>query len=103
MGDVVEFPVEDIKLKQLESEIKQAVTDLEFKYNELDTLHEMLNNKEAEANIMENDFNGLIKQYIDKEGIENTPALWLTYSSKCMVKCEGDGEYSMVWLEDKDV
>lgn len=98
MGDVIEFPVEDVKLKQLESDIKKGVTDLEFKYNELDTLHEMLNMREAEANTMEKDFDVLIKQYIDKVGIEDTPALWLTYSRSCVVKASGDGEYEMIWL-----
>jgi len=102
MGTVVEFPVEDVKLKQLESEITKAVAALETKYNELDALHEMLNSREAETNGMEQDFNGIIKQYIDKEGIENTPALWLTYSSKCIVKATADGEYEMIWLEEDD-
>lgn len=106
MGDIIDFPVQDVKLKQLETEIKKGVTDLEFKYNELDTLHDMLHMREQEAQTLEKDFDVLIKQYIDEVGIENTPALWLTYSRSCSVRAEGDGEYSMIWLgtdwEDKD-
>ena len=66
MGDVVNFPLEDVRLKQLEDQIKKGVTDLEFKYNELDTLHEMLHNREQEAGELEKDFDVLIKEYIDK-------------------------------------
>ena len=98
MGDVVDFPTQDVKLKQLENEINKGVTDLEFKYNELDTLHEMLHNREQEAGEMEKDFDVLIKEYIDEVGIENTPALWLTYSRSCIVKATAEGEYEMIWL-----
>jgi len=106
MGDVIDFPSQDVKLAQLETEIKKAVTDLEFKYTELDALHDMLNTKEKEANELETSYDVLIKQYIDIEGIENTPALWLTYSRSCAVKAIADGEYEMIWLgtglEDDD-
>ena len=98
MGDVLEFPSKDVKLAQLETEIKKAVTDLELKYTELDTLHEILNEREKEANNLEKDYDVLIKEYIDEEGIENTPALWLTYSRSCAVKAIADGEYEMIWL-----
>jgi len=98
MGDVIEFPTQDVKLEQLKTEIEKGVTDLEFKYAELDTLHDMLNKREQEANDLEKSFDVLIKEYIDEVGIEDTPALWLTYSRSCKVKCEGDGEYSMIWL-----
>ena len=37
MGDVIEFPTQDVKLEQLKTEIEKGVTDLEFKYTELDT------------------------------------------------------------------
>ena len=103
MGDVVEFPTHDVKLAHLENEIKKGVTDLEFKYNELDTLHEMLHNREQEAGQLEKDFDVLIKQYIDEVGIENTPALWLTYSRSCVVRAKADGEYEMIWLGTGDL
>ena len=98
MGDVIEFPTQDVKLEQLKTEIEKGVTDLEFKYNELDTLHEMLHNREQEAGQLEKDFDVVIKQYIDEVGIENTPALWLTYSRSCVVKATAEGEYEMIWL-----
>ena len=102
MGDVVDFPVKDVRLKQLEEQINKGVTDLEFKYSELDTLHEMLGQREAEASTLEKDYDVLIKEYIDEVGIEDTPALWLTYSRSCLVKATGDGEYEMIWIGDKD-
>ena len=98
MGDVVDFPTQDVKLEQLKTEIEKGVTDLEFKYNELDALHDMLHQREQEAAELEQDYDVIIKQYIDEVGIENTPALWLTYSRSCVVKAEGEGEYSMIWL-----
>jgi hypothetical protein len=98
MGDVIDFPSQDVKLAQLETEIKKAVTDLEFKYTELDALHDMLNTKEKEANELETSYDVVLKQYVDLEGIENTPALWLTYSRSCAVKAIADGEYEMIWL-----
>jgi len=98
MGDVINFPSKDVKLAQLETEIKKAVTDLEFKYTELDTLHEILNEREKEANALEKDYDVILKEYIDEEGIKNTPALWLTYSRSCAVKAIADGEYEMIWL-----
>lgn len=98
MGDVIDFPSQDVKLAQLETEIKKAVTDLELKYTELDTLHEILNEREKEANQFEKDYDVLIKQYIDEVGIKDTPALWLTYSRSCAVKAIADGEYEMIWL-----
>ena len=60
MGDVIDFPTQDVKLAQLETEIKKAVTDLEFKYTELDALHDMLNTKEKEANELETSYDVLI-------------------------------------------
>ena len=98
MGDVVDFPTQDVKLAQLKEQIVKAVGELEFKYTELDTLHEMLNMREQEAAQMEKDFDVLIKQYIDEVGIENTPALWLTYSRSCVMKAKAEGEYEMIWL-----
>lgn len=98
MGDVIDFPSQDVKLAQLETEIKKAVTDLELKYTELDTLHDILNEREKEANELEKDYDVLIKQYIDEVGIKDTPALWLTYSRSCAVKAIADGEYEMIWL-----
>jgi hypothetical protein len=98
MGDVIDFPSQDVKLAQLETEIKKAVTDLEFKYTELDALHDMLNTKEKEANELETSYDVVLKQYVDLEGMENTPALWLTYSRSCAVKAIADGEYEMIWL-----
>jgi len=98
MGDVIDFPSQDVKLAQLETEIKKAVTDLEFKYTELDTLHEILNEREKEANELEKSYDVTLKEYVDLEGIENTPALWLTYSRSCAVKAIADGEYEMIWL-----
>lgn len=102
MGDVVQFPTEDVKLEQLKEQIEKGVTDLEFKYNELDALHEMLGNREAEANELEGSFDLLIKEYIDEVGIKDTPALWLTYSRSCVVKATGEGEYEMIWIGDDD-
>ena len=104
MGNVVDFPVQSVKLKQLSEQLEKGVTDLEFKYNELDTLHDMLHMREQEAGQLEKDFDVVIKQYIDEVGIENTPALWLTYSRSCIVKAKAEGEYEMVWLgtEDKE-
>ena len=104
MGDIVDFPVKSVKLKQLTEQLEKGVTDLEFKYNELDTLHDMLHMREQEAGQLEKDFDVVIKQYIDEVGIENTPALWLTYSRSCIVKAKAEGEYEMIWLgtEDKD-
>lgn len=98
MGNVLNFPVEDVRLKQLEEQINKGVTDLEFKYNELDALHDMLHTREQEASELEKDFDVLIKEYIDKVGIENTSALWLTYSRSCVVKAKAEGEYEMIWL-----
>jgi len=98
MGDVVEFPTEDVKLAQLKEQVVKAVGELEFKYDELDTLHDMLNQREQEANTLEKDYDILIKQYIDEVGIENTPALWLTYSRSCVVKAKAEGDYEMIWL-----
>lgn len=98
MGDVIDFPSQDVKLAQLETDIKKAVTDLEFKYAELDALHDMLNTKEKEANELETSYDVVLKEYVDLEGIENTPALWLTYSRSCAVKAIADGEYEMIWL-----
>ncbi len=102
--NVIEFPTQSIKLKQLEEQINKGVTDLEIKYTELDLLHERLNEQEREANKLEKDFDVVIKQYIDEVGIEDTPALWLTYSRSCVVKALADGEYEMIWLgtEDKE-
>ena len=102
MGNVVEFPVEDVRLKQLEEQINKGVTDLEFKYNELDTLHEMLHNREQEAGELEKEYDVLIKKYIDEVGIKDTPALWLTYSRSCVVKALADREYEMIWLGTED-
>ena len=105
MGDVVDFPTQDVKLKQLENEINKGVTDLEYKYSELDTLHEMLHHREEVAGIKEKEFDVLLKQYIDEVGIENTPALRLTYSRSCVVKATAEGEYEMIWIgteEDQD-
>ena len=98
MGDVIEFPSQNVKLAQLETEIKKAVTDLEIKYTELDLLHDRLNEQEKEASDLEKSFDVVLKEYVDLEGIENTPALWLTYSRSCAVKAIADGEYEMVWL-----
>lgn len=98
MGDIVDFPVQSVKLKQLSEQLEKGVTDLEFKYNELDTLHDMLHMREQEAGQLEKDFDVIIKEYIDEVGIENTPALWLTYSRSCIVKAKAEGEYEMIWL-----
>ena len=98
MGDVVQFPTQDVKLEQLKTELEKGVTDLEFKYAELDTLHDMLHMREQEAAQLEKDFDVLIKQYIDEVGIKDTPALWLTYSRSCIVKATAEGEYEMIWL-----
>ena len=98
MGDVVDFPVEDVRLKQLEEQINKGITDLEFKYSELDTLHDMLHHREQEAGELEKEYDVLIKKYIDEVGIKDTPALWLTYSRSCVVKALADGEYEMIWL-----
>ncbi len=102
MGDVVEFPTESRKITELTEKLEKGVTDLEFKYNELDAIHEMLNQREAEANTLEKDFDKLIKEYVDIKGIEDTPAIWLTYSRSCIVKATGEGEYKMIWIGDKD-
>lgn len=102
MGDVVQFPTEDVKLEQLKEQIEKGVTDLEFKYSELDALHEILGNREAEANELEGSFDLLIKEYIDEVGIKDTPALWLTYSRSCVVKATGEGEYEMIWVGDDE-
>ena len=102
MGDIVEFPVEDVRLKQLEEQINKGITDLEFKYSELDTLHDMLHHREQEAGELEKEYDVLIKKYIDEVGIKDTPALWLTYSRSCVVKALADGEYEMIWLGTED-
>ena len=102
MGDIVEFPVEDVRLKQLEEQINKGITDLEFKYSELDTLHDMIHNREQEAGELEKEYDVLIKKYIDEVGIKDTPALWLTYSRSCVVKALADGEYEMIWLGTED-
>ena len=98
MGDVVDFPVQSVKLEQLKEQIEKAVGDLEFKYDELDTLHDMLNQREQEANELEKSYDAILKEYVDEVGIKDTPALWLTYSRSCAVKAIADGEYEMIWL-----
>ena len=98
MGDVIDFPTQDVKLQQLKTEIEKGVADLEFKYTELDTIHDMLHTREEEAGQLEKDYDMLIKEYIDIVGIKDTPALWLTYSRSCVVKATAEGEYEMIWL-----
>ena len=98
MGDVVDFPVQSVKLEQLKEQKEKAVGDLEFKYDELDTLHDMLNQREQEANELEKSYDVILKEYVDEVGIKDTPALWLTYSRSCAVKAIADGEYEMIWL-----
>ncbi len=98
MGDVVEFPTESRKITELTEKLEKGVTDLEFKYNELDTIHDMLHTREEEAGQLEKDYDMLIKEYIDIVGIKDTPALWLTYSRSCVVKATAEGEYEMIWL-----
>ena len=106
MGDVIEFPSKELKLEQLEKTLNERVGELETYYEELDALHSRLSALEMDTNALEKDFDVYIKQYIDEVGIENVPALWLTYSASCMVKAEGDGGFSMIWLgtdwEDND-
>ena len=101
--NIIEFPTQSIKMKKLEEQINKGVTDLEFKYSELDTLHDMLHHREEEAGKLEKDYDLLIKEYIDEVGIENTPALWLTYSRSCIVKAKAEGEYEMIWLGTGDL
>ena len=98
MGDVIEFPSKELKLEQLEKTLNERVGELETYYEELDALHSRLSALEMDTNALEKDFDVYMKQYIDEVGIENVPAVWLTYSANCMVKAEGDGEFSMIWL-----
>ena len=98
MSKVLEFPSQEIKLANQKEQIVKVVGELEFKYSELDTLHDMLNHREAEANKLEKEFDEILKPYIDEVGIENVPALWLSYSRSCAVKAIGEGEYRMIWL-----
>lgn len=103
-NNVIEFPTKDVKVAQLTEQVTEAMGELEVKYNELDALHEMLNQRELEANNLEKEYDVIIKQYIDEVGIKNTPALWLTYSRSCVMKAKAEGEYEMIWLgtEDED-
>jgi hypothetical protein len=106
MGDVIEFPTHDAKVKKLEDQLTGWIAELEETYNDLDVLHDSLHNLEQEASRQEKDFDEVIKEYIDEVGIENVPALWLTYSRSCAIKALEDGEYEMIWigtdLGDKD-
>ena len=96
--NVIDFPSQDIKLANQKEHLGKAVEELEYKYGELDTLHEMLNQREADANKLEKEFDEVLKLYIDEVGIDNVPALWLSYSRSCAVKSIGEGEYKMIWL-----
>ena len=98
MGDILEFPTHDAKVKKLEDTITGWIAGLESTYDELDALHESLNNMEKEAARQEKDYDEVIKEYIDEVGIENVPALWLTYSRSCVMKATAEGEYEMIWL-----
>ena len=98
MGDVVDFPTQDAKLKKLEDQVIGWMVGLEHTYEELDALHDKLHRLEQEAARQEKDYDLKIKEYIDEVGIENVPALWLTYSRSCVVKCKEEGEYEMIWL-----
>ena len=98
MGDILEFPTQDAKIKKLEDQLTGWIAGLESTYDELDTLHESLNNMEKEAARQEKDYDEVIKEYIDEVGIENVPALWLTYSRSCVMKATAEGEYEMIWL-----
>jgi len=98
MGDVVEFPTQEAKVKKLEDTICGWIAGLEYTYDELDRLHDKLHTTEQEAARQEKDYDLKIKEYIDEVGIENVPALWLTYSRSCVVKCKAEGEYEMIWL-----
>ena len=98
MGDVVEFPTKDAKLKKLEDQVIGWMVGLEHTYEELDALHDKLHKLEQEAARQEKDYDLKIKEYIDEVGIENVPALWLTYSRSCVVKATAEGEYEMIWL-----
>ena len=98
MGDVVEFPTQDAKVKRLEDTLTGWIAGLEYTYDELDALHERLNNMEKEASRQEKDYDEVIKEYIDEAGVENVPALWLTYSRSCVMKATAEGEYEMIWV-----
>jgi hypothetical protein len=98
MGDVVEFPTQEAKVKKLEDTICGWIAGLEETYNELDELHDRLHTLEQEAARQEKDYDVVIKEYIDEVGIEDTPALWLTYSRSCVVKAKAEGEYEMIWI-----
>jgi hypothetical protein len=98
MGDVVEFPTQEAKVKKLEDTICGWIAGLEETYNELDELHDRLHTLEQEAARQEKDYDVVIKEYIDEVGIENVPALWLTYSRSCVMKAKAEGEYEMIWI-----
>jgi hypothetical protein len=106
MGDVINFPTHDAKVKKLEDTLTGWIAGLEETYDELDALHDSLHNLEQEASRQETDYDEVIKEYIDEVGIENVPALWLTYSRSCAIKALESGEYEMIWLgtdlEDTD-
>ena len=98
MSNVIEFPTQSIKLKQLEDQVVGWMVGLEHTYEELDALHDKLHTLEQEAARQEKDYDVVIKEYIDEVGIENVPALWLTYSRSCIMKATAEGEYEMIWL-----
>ena len=98
MSNVIEFPTQSIKLKQLEDQVVGWMVGLEHTYEELDALHDKLHTLEQEAARQEKDYDVVIKEYIDEVGIENVPALWLTYSRSCIMKATAEGEYEMIGL-----
>ena len=99
MSNVIDFPTQETKVKKLEDQVVGWMVGLEHTYEELDVLHDKLHTLEQEAARQEKDYDAVIKEYIDEVGIENVPALWLTYSRSCIVKAKAEeGEYEMIWL-----
>ena len=95
---IIKFPEEKTLLDRMQG----MCNDIEYMYNSLQRTYEIQEKIEDQVGNLEEEFNGLLKRYVEMVGAENVPVRFLEFSTNVEVKIDEEGNFQILYIEEED-
>ena len=95
---IIKFPEEKTLLDRMQG----MCNDIEYMYNSLQRTYEIQEKIEDQVGNLEDEFNGLLKRYVEMVGAENVPVRFLEFSTNVEVKIDEEGNFQILYIGEED-
>ena len=95
---IIKFPEEKTLLDRMQG----MCNDIEYMYNSLQRTYEIQEKIEDQVGNLEDEFNALLKRYVEMVGVDNVPVRFLEFSTNVEVRIDEEGNFQILYIGEED-